>query len=83
MPLYEYQCGCGNEKEILLPFGDADQPQICECGKVMQRKMSTYSFTHKQSGRQMALDSLNSRAGGFPDVNKHKSWVQQKTFEGI
>jgi len=83
MPLYEYRCECEEEKDILLSFGEADQSQICKCGKVMQRKMSLSSFKMKPIGSQMALDSLNSRSGGFPDVNKHKSWVQRKAFEGV
>ena len=82
MPLYEYQCECGEGKDILLSFQEADQPQICKCGKVMQRKISLPSFVMKQTGSQMALNTLNARDGGFPDVNKHKSWVQQKAFEG-
>ena len=48
----------------------------------MQRKISLSSFVLKQTSGQMALDSLNARGGGFPDVNKHKSWVQQQAFEG-
>ena len=48
----------------------------------MQRKISLPSFIMKQTGSQMALDSLNARDGGFPDVNEHKSWVQQQAFEG-
>ena len=83
MPLYEFKCECGEEKEILLSFQDADQPQTCECGKVMRKKVSLSSFTFKQYAGNMALDSLNSKGGGFPDANKHKSWVQQKAFEGV
>ena len=83
MPLYEYQCECGKEKDILLSFGGADQPQVCECGKVMQRQMSHSNFTMKPCARDMALDTLNGRGGGFPDKNEHKSWVQRKTFEGV
>jgi len=81
MPLYEYQCKCGNEEDVLLSFQDT-QSQICKCGKVMQRKISLSSLVMKQTGSQMALDSLNSKSGGFPDVNKHKSWVQQQAFGG-
>ena len=82
MPLYEYQCECGNEKDILLSFSETDQPQICKCGRVMQRKISLPSFVMTQTGGQMALDSLNAKDGGFPSKNKHKSWVQQQAFEG-
>ena len=81
MPLYEFRCECGEEREILLPFQHPEQ--ICKCGKVMQRKMSLSSFTFKPYAKNMALDSINSKGGGFPDVNKHKSWVQRKAFEGI
>ena len=80
MPLYEYQCECGNGEDILLPF--QHPKQICKCGKVMQIKMSTYSFTFKPYAGQMALDSLNSKGGGFPDANKNKRWVQKKAFSG-
>ena len=81
MPLYEYQCECGNGKEVLLPFQHPEQ--ICECGKVMQRHMSLSSFTMKPYARQMALDSINSKHGGFPDANKHKGWVQRQAFGGV
>lgn len=67
MPLYEYQCECRKEKDILLSFGETDQPQICKCGKVMQRKISLSSFTFKPTGRGMALDTLNSKHNGMPD----------------
>ena len=80
MPLYEYQCECGNGRELLLPF--QHPKQICECGKVMKQKISLSSFTVKPYGGQMALGSLNSKGGGFPDVNKHKEWVQQEAFSG-
>ena len=66
MPLYEYQCTCKNEREVLLPFQDT-RPQICECGNVMRRKMSLYAFTFKACGRQMALDTLNDNKNGIPN----------------
>lgn len=68
MPIYEYKCGCENEREVLLSFQDT-RPQICKCGKVMQRKMSTCSFVMKQTGNQMALDTLNDKGNGMP--NRH------------
>ena len=92
MPLYEYKCECGNGREILLPY-NADSPRLCSCGKVMQKIISLptigvgtellYTRDGKSAfARQMALDTINSKDGGFPSVNEHKSWVQQKTFEG-
>lgn len=81
MPLYEYQCECGSEGEFILPLNT--RPPTCKCGRVMQIKVSLSSFTLKPYARHMALDSLNARGGGFPDANEHKSWVQQKAFEGV
>ncbi len=65
MPIYEYQCKCGYEGEFILPLDT--QPQICECGEVMKRKMSLSSFTFKQYGNQMALDTLNDKHNGMPN----------------
>jgi len=48
----------------------------------MQRKISLSSIVMKQTGSQMALDSLNAKDGGFPSKNEHKSWVQQEAFKG-
>jgi putative FmdB family regulatory protein len=67
MPIYEYQCDCGDRKEALLSIQDADQPQVCECGKVMQRKVSLSSLRMKQTGNQMALNTLNDKRNGMPN----------------
>ena len=59
MPLYEYRCVCGNEREAMCPFGT---PQTCECGKDMERIWSVpRPAVMKQTGNDMALDSLNSK----------------------
>ena len=68
MPIYEYMCACENEREVRLSFQDTS-PQVCECGKVMQRKLSTFSFVMRQTGRGMAMDTLNDKRNGMP--NKH------------
>ena len=82
MPIYEYRCACGSEREARLSYEDADQSQVCGCGGVMQRKVSLLAGTViKQYGRQMALDNLNSPNGGFPE-SELKSVAQQATFAG-
>ena len=62
MPIYEYKCRCGKEKEAFIPFSDSEDAQICGCGDVMLRKVSVVNFYTKPTGRGMALDSLNSKA---------------------
>ena len=67
MPIYEYHCGCGNEAEVRLSFGEAGQPQTCECGRTMRRKMSVSSFVMRQTGKGMALNTLNDKRNGMPN----------------
>jgi len=84
MPLYEFECDCGERAEILLPIKDYDQPQICtKCEKVMLRKMSASSSVRKQSNNEMVLDSLNSQGSVGPDANNYKPWIQEKVFAGL
>ena len=79
MPMYEYQCECGEEKDMLLSFQDVAQLQVCKCGKVMQKRMSASSFVMKQTGSQMALDTLNSNMVG----GRRKEWAEQNGYGGI
>ena len=69
MPVYEYWCKCGREIETYLPLSQSSELQICECGEVMQRKISVpATAVIVPTGKDMALDSLNSRHGGLPDA---------------
>lgn len=79
MPLYEYYCTCGCERDEILPFAEFDRPQVCECGKTMHHRMSVSSFTMKPTGNQMALDTLNSNAVG----GRRKAWAEQNGYAGI
>jgi len=79
MPIYEYYCECGREIEVKLSYKDSDMPQICECGRVMSKKMSLSGFTMKPTGKQMALDTLNSNAV----KGSHKRQIEQLAARGI
>jgi len=79
MPIYEYYCECKKEKEVKLSFQDADLTQVCECGKVMRKKISESSFTVKPTGRGMALDTLNSNVVG----GKRKKWAENIAAQGL
>lgn len=82
MPTYGYQCECGYEREELLPIQERNQSQTCECGKVMQRKMSACYFVVKQTGKQMALDTLNDRQNGMPN-RRWKKQAEQRAAAGL
>lgn len=82
MPLYEYQCECKNEREVILSFQDT-QPQVCECGKVMQRRISCSSSIIKPYARNMALNTLNEQ--GYRKGLPNRWWkpeAERKAFEG-
>ncbi len=67
MPIYEYECECGEKEDKLLPMQEGSQQRVCTCGKVMRHIMSVSSSVMKQNGKGMALDTLNSKEHGMPD----------------
>jgi len=79
MPIYEYQCECNGRRERNLPLSRFDEPQICECGKTMQRKMSVSSYVMKPTGKGMALDTINSNVVG----GKRKEWAKSMAAQGV
>ena len=79
MPIYEYHCECEKEREVLLPFQESKQPQVCECGKTMQRKFSVCNFALKPTGKGMALDTLNSGVVG----GKRKAMAENYAAVGL
>lgn len=85
MPLYEYRCECGSEREVILPFAESNKPQTCECGKAMQHKIPLCSFAMKPYARQMALDTLNKRGNGQYQGMPNRWWkpeAERKAFAG-
>ena len=91
MPIYEYRCKCGCEKEELLLVEDRNKPQTCKCGETMLLKFSvpcltlSLRFTAEGKafqGRDMALDSLNSKSGGFPQ-GRFKAGAQKRVAAGL
>ena len=85
MPIYEYYCECGTEKETILSYEENDQPQVCACGKVMQRKVSSFGFVMKQYSYQMALDTINKKGNGEFGGMPNRWWrpeAQRKAYEG-
>lgn len=39
MPTYSFACECGARFDRILPMSRYDEPQMCECGLVAQRKV--------------------------------------------
>lgn len=78
MPIYLFQCpDCNESKEILLPMADRDTP-IVHCQTPMVRKISLPILVNvKQSGREMALDMLNSK-----ESTHMKPETKQAAFQG-
>lgn len=49
MPIYEFNCPCGNEREELVPMG-TNSIKCTECGGAMKKLISKSSFHLKGSG---------------------------------
>jgi len=65
MPLYQYRCPkCLSEEEVVSPISDLDKAKF-HCGEVMERIWSTPSIVMKQTGNEMALNSLNSKETAY------------------
>ena len=83
MPIYEYHCKCGREREVYLPL-PLNNTQFCECGEVMLRKISLPSAVIIiPTGKDMALDSLNSKHGGLPGGTDLKDKATAAVAAGI
>ncbi len=65
MPIYEFNCECGNEKEDLVSVG-TEYIKCKECGKDMKKIISRSNFILKGSG--WAFDNYGSK-----NVTKNKT----------
>lgn len=63
MPIYEYECDCGNRIEIKAGFDSPDGVECPECGKSAYRIISATTFTFK-GGRpsQEGVSKVNPKA---------------------
>jgi len=65
MPIYEFSCECGNEREDLVSVG-TEHIKCKECGKDMKKIISRSNFILKGSG--WAFDNYGSK-----NVKKNKT----------
>lgn len=86
MPIYEYKCECGATKEAILDYEERNEPQVCACGSLMQRKVSLPAkaiipFT----GKDKVLKVLNKEEGfGFPGKgDKHRKRYEKSFSAGL
>lgn len=78
MPLYTYRCDkCGIEIDVRVPIANRDGERLHSCGSTMTRKLGrTLTPIMKQTGREMAADTLNS---GIALPNR---WYKDKDERG-
>lgn len=58
MPVYEFQCECGEEKEEIVPMGTVTI-KCNNCGKLMKKVISKSTFILK--GSCWAFDGYNKK----------------------
>ena len=85
MPIYEFKCECGAERELYLPYSKSDEKLKCECGQVMRRKFSLAHFTMKITGRDRVLGTLNREEGAqtYPGGETHGTRYDQAMAKGL
>lgn len=52
MPIYEYECGCGQAFERFLPLSEYDHPQACRCGQIAKKVLSAPQVSADYAGYQ-------------------------------
>lgn len=52
MPIFQFNCpNCKKEKEIItIKISESNSPTICECGSIMNKKVSNTNFYLKGNG---------------------------------
>jgi len=85
MPIYEFRCDCGADREILLPVSECSKKPDCECGKVMERRFTPINFNMPQNGRDRILGTLNQVEGAqdFPGGDRHRTRYEQAMAKGL
>jgi len=88
MPTYEYRCPeCGARQEVVLPFSQATEMQICvNCGKHTRRVFSIpYPAAIPYTGRDKVLSALNKEKGGYslPGDLRHRERYEQAMSKGL
>ena len=76
MPVYSFYCECGVNKDLAVPMKDRDSQVCAECGKNLRRKFTAPRMIFHQTGREMALESLNSKHGGLPKDRFTKEYTK-------
>ena len=83
MPIYRYECPeCEEEVEIIHSMSGLDLPQICKCGFVMKRLVSTFSFSFPVSNRSRVLKALNGEVS-LPAADGDRPRIEQALAKGL
>jgi len=85
MPIYEFKCDCGTEREVNCPMNEAGQKQVCKCGQAMWQRFSPVPFSMPQTGRGRILGTLNQEEGAqdFPGGDMHRDRYEQAMSKGL
>ena len=50
MPVYDYECECGEKRTQTVSINDKDFTAVCKCGKTMTKVFGIGAVTFKGSG---------------------------------
>ena len=80
MPIYTYRCPqCGIDDEDIVPMENRDDIKTHSCGTKMKRIIEVPRLIlMKQTGKGMALDTLNNK-----DTNHMKPEMKTQALQGL
>lgn len=73
MPLHDYTCTCGNYERKFCKMADLPLPQICECGRDMQRRILAPMVQGDIPAYESPVDGryISGRAARRDDLLRH------------
>lgn len=86
MPIYKFRCEkCSEEAERLLPMGDRNSPQECECGGSLRRVFTAPSIVVSVSSRERILKTMNKDKSGYtiPTIPSDRPRLEAVLAKGL
>ena len=86
MPLYEFECNCGERFEKIKPMSECADDVLCSCGKMAARVMSTFIdiwpwiLTEKSHHKGAKDQWVKDKSSNDPIVDNTKAPYEKTLF---
>ena len=91
MPIYEYECSCGEQFEKVRPMSEYALPSVCpECDKDADRIMSTFTNTESEvftvadsKGNVVSRKQVSKYTPAYNDPAARPSGIDPQRDNGV